>query len=368
MSRPVAILNSLLLAAAACKQVYLPPVVKSPPVDLVVEGFINNGPDSTYFDLSTTYVLSDSTATTPITGATVTVEGTDNSSYPLPGVGSGAYGAPLPPLNASSSYRLHIVTPGGTQYASDYVSVVANPPIDSVNWIRGNDGVHIFASTHDPSNSDKYFRYDYVETWKFQTPFFAVLQYLNDSLQPYAPNTISICWHNDVSSTILLASSSQLSKDVIYEMPLVVIPINSQQISIEYSILARQYALTLPAFNWWSIMQNNTENIGSIFGVQPTTDQGNIHCLTDSSQEVIGWVSAGTVRSQRIFITEEQVYPWDYIPPCMEVKAPVKDAGSYYAGGLWPINYYNTDSINTAWKTCVDCTLTGTNVKPAFWP
>jgi hypothetical protein len=369
MSRSDAILSSLLLAATAgCKQVYLPPVVKNPPVDLVVEGFINNGPDSTYFDLSTTYVLSDSTATTPVTGATVTVEGTDKSSYALPGVGNGLYGAPLPTLNTNNSYRLHIVTSGGAQYASDYVPVVPNPPIDSINFIRKNDGVHVYASTHDPNGSSQYYRYAYEETWQFESPFFAVLQWLNDSLQNYSPNTTHTCWHYDASTTILLATSSQLTKSVIYEAPLVNIPLNSQQISIEYSILAKQYALTKDAYSWWTIMQNNTENIGSIFGVQPTPDQGNLHCLTDSSQQVIGYVSAGTVRSQRIFIAEDQVFPWDYESGCMLDSVPISQQAAYYASGLLPITYRSPTSIDAAWKTCVDCTLTGTNIKPPFWP
>ena len=274
-------------------------------------------------------------ATTPTTGATVTVEGTDNSSYPLPGIGNGVY----------------------------------DSPIDSVNWIRKDDGVHIYASTHDPSGSSQYYRYAYEETWQFESPFFAVLQFLNDSIQNYSPNTIHTCWHYDASTTILLATSSQLTKSIIYEAPLVDIPLNSQQISIEYSILATQYALTKDAYARWTIMQNNTENIGSIFGVQPTPDQGNIHSLTDSGQQVIGYVSAGTVRSQRIFITEDQVFPWDYQSGCMLDSVPTDQFAQYYGAGLLPVNYhYSTTSINAAWKTCVDCTLTGTNVKPPFWP
>src|ERR1700742_5023839 len=106
----ISILIAFLLTTIGCKQTYLPPIVKKPPVNLVVEGFINNGPDSTYFNISTTYLLSDSTASTPITGATVTVEGADNSSYPLSGIGNGIYGTALPTLNTNTTYRLHIST------------------------------------------------------------------------------------------------------------------------------------------------------------------------------------------------------------------------------------------------------------------
>ena len=368
--RQAVIISTLILATTqSCKQTFLPPLVKNPPANLVVEGFINNGPDSTYFDLGTTYPLSDSTATTPITGATVTVEGTDNSKYPLAGIGNGIYGAALPPLNPTAAYRLHITTLANKQYASDYAPVVADPPIDSINFIRSNNGVHIYANTHDPTNTAQYFRYDYQETWKFISPFFAVLQYLDDSVQDYAPNKISTCWHTDRATRVILATSTQLSKDVIYEAPIVNIPLNSQQISIKYSILVNQYAITKAAYNWWSIMQNNTENIGSIFGIQPAVDQGNIHCLTDTTEQVVGYVSAGTIRSQRIFITADQVFPWDFISPCLLDSCPTDQMGAYYTTGFRPVQWQtqNHGAIYIGWKTCVDCTLTGTNIQPPFW-
>lgn len=367
--KPIALPFCFLAITLGCKQTYLPPIVKRPPVNLVVEGFINNGPDSTYFDLSTTYVLSDSTATTPVLDATVTVEGSDNSSYTLAEIGNGVYGAGLPPLNTNNTYRLHIITSANKQYASDYVPVVKDPPLDSINFIRNNSGVHVYANSHDPTGASQYYRYSYQEVWKFQSPYYAALKYANGALENYSPNTIAICWHYDNSTSIILASSTQLSKAVIYEAQMVNIPLNSQQITIEYSILVHQHAITKAAFDWWTQMQSNTENIGSIFGVQPSADQGNLHCLTDTTEQVIGYVSAGTVQSQRFFITNDQVQPWAYNSGCMEIRDAAGNAGSQYAAGVYPVGYYIFPGVvYYAYKTCVDCTLTGTNVKPSFWP
>lgn len=368
--RQTAFIITLILATAlSCKQTYLPPIVKSPPVNLVVEGFINNGPDSTYFDLSTTYLLSDSTATTPIIGAAVTVQGADNSAYPLTEIGNGIYGAPLPPLNTNNTYRLHILTPDNKEYASDYVAVVNDPPLDSINFVRNNLGVHVYANTHDPTGASQYYRYEYQEVWKFQSPYYASLRFVNGAVENYAPNTTAVCWHYDNSTRIILAASTQLSKAVIYEAEVVNIPLNSQQITIEYSILIHQYAITKAAFDWWSQMQTNTENIGSIFGVQPSADQGNLHCLTDTTEQVIGYVSAGTEQSQRFFITNQQVLPWAYNSGCTKIQDGIGHAASQYAAGVYPIDYHIFPGLlDYAYKTCVDCTLTGTNVKPSFWP
>jgi Domain of unknown function (DUF4249) len=363
---------ALAAATGACKQTYAPPAVANPPSYLVVEGFINNGPDSTYYTLSHTYKLNDSTGTTPETGAVVTVEGSDNSAYTLGEVGNGGYGAKLPALNATTTYRLHIVTTANKQYASDYVPLVPDPPIDSIGLIRNYEGdALICANTHDPTNTARYFRWDFSETWEFDAAFIARYLVVNNTVQEYAPDTMYTCWRGDNSSQIVLATTSNLAQDIVSQAPMVNIPLNGQQLSIEYSILAHQYAITPAAFNWWSIMQNNTENIGSIFGVQPSTDQGNIHCLSDTAEEVIGYVSAGTVQSRRQFFTNARVAPWVYTSPCQENNTVLDSVLFFYSTGLWPADAYNagnnTSRIHIAPRECVDCTANGTNIKPSFW-
>jgi hypothetical protein len=368
----------LLAISAACKQVYAPPAVASPPSYLVVEGFINNGPDSTYYTLSHTYKLSDSTSTTPETGAAVAVQGSDNSLYILGEVGNGLYGASLPALNPTTTYRLHIATTANKQYASDYVPLVPDPPIDSISVVRNYEGdALICATTHDPTNTARYFRWDYSETWEYHSAYYLQLIVRNNTVLSYQPDTIYTCWRGDNSSHITLANSTALAQNIIYETPMVNIPFNAQQLSVEYSILAHQYAITEAAFNWWSLLQNNTENIGSIFGVQPSTDQGNIHCLTDTSEEVIGYISAGTIRTQRQFFFNAQVAPWVYTPPCSELNTRPDSVLFFYSTGIWPIDSFSingsginagqTFRVHIAGRGCVDCTTTGTNIKPPFW-
>ena len=357
-----------LTATIGCKQTYDPPVIANPPTSLVVEGFINNGPDSTYFDLSHTYKLNDSTGTIPETGAGVSIQGSDNSSYSLSEVGNGLYGANLPALNPTTTYRLFINTTGGKQYASDYVPIVTDPPIDSVNFIRNNTGVNIYVNTHDPTNTAKYYRWEYQETWEFHSAFYATLQFLNNQLVNYSPNTIATCWAGYTSTRIILGTTTQLASDVVYRLPLVSIPLNAEKLSVKYSILVKQYAITENAYNWWSILQNNTENIGSIFGVQPSTDQGNIRCLNDTSEQVVGYVSAGNTNSQRIFITSDQVFPWDYLSPCTTQTVALDSVAFYYTEGIWPIDLTPDQShAIESYRSCIDCTLGGTNIQPSFW-
>lgn len=365
----------LFLAAASmgCKQTYMPPAIANPPNYLVVEGFIeNNGSDSTIFYVSRTVKL-DSNTYTPEPGARLTVEGMDGSSWPLKEVSSGMYRALLLSLKNNISYRLHIITAGGKQYTSDFVPLVNDPPIDSIGWKRLDNAVHkgiqIYANTHDPQNNTHYYRWEYQETWEFHSPFFATVQWTpGGRLTNYSPNTTNICWKGDRSTNVLLASSAQLSQDLIYEAPLVLIPLGSQQITVRYSILVKQYALTKDAFTWWQVLQKNTEQIGSIFGVQPSANRGNIHCLTDTSETVLGWVGGGNSHSKRIFIKNDEVQPWIFDSGCSDFDTRPDSTGWYVGTGFLP--WYldmSLGRVHMAYKTCVDCTLTGTNIRPIFW-
>jgi hypothetical protein len=351
-----------------CLQTYIPPPIANPASNLVVEGFIDNGGDTTVFSLSRTFPLG-TPAAIPEVKAKVVVEGNDNTSYPLPELGNGLYGAPLSGLNPATAYRLNITTSAGRQYASDYTPLVTDPPIDSINWVRNDKGVTIYANAHDPTGNTRYFRWNYTETYEFNSTYAA---YYNISGSFWVPmtqgDTLYTCWHTDNSTNIILASSEQLSQAVIYEAPVVNYPVNSEPLSIEYSVLIRQYALTKAAYTWWSVMQNNTENIGSIFGVQPTTDQGNLHCLTDTSEQVIGYVSAGNSWSQRIFISNQQVAPWKYVDNTCSITVVQYLPPANVGGGWYLYMSAMPPGIAVTDRHCADCLIDGYNHPPSFWP
>jgi hypothetical protein len=123
-------------------------------------------------------------------------------------------------------------------------------------------------------------------------------------------------------------------------------------------------------------MQQNTESLGSIFDAAPSELTGNIQCLTNPNQPVVGYVSAGTVQQRRIFINGESLPGWNYAYSCGLQNIQVPDDGKdtfvkyFFIEGNDPI----TQSMpggpyisNLA--GCVDCRLQGgTNVEPSFWP
>jgi hypothetical protein len=188
------------------------------------------------------------------------------------------------------------------------------------------------------------------------------------------------CWHNEISTNLLLGSSAKLAQDVIFRHPLNLIPSNSQQLGVLYSMLVRQYALTEDGYNYLTLMQKNTESLGSIFDVQPSVLKGNIHSLTNPDEQVIGYISAGTVQQQRIFIYGYQVSPWYYSFTCpiRDTMVPLDEASlQFFFSTLSyiPVDmHYNMftgrqDSWLANQSYCIDCRYQGgTLTMPTFWP
>jgi hypothetical protein len=167
---------------------------------------------------------------------------------------------------------------------------------------------------------------------------------------------------------------------VVYEQLLKNIPPNDVQTSVLYSILVSQYALTADGYNFLTQMQQNTESLGSIFDLQPSQITGNIHCITHPTEQVIGYVSAGTVRTQRIWIHRDQIrstYSYSCPMPDTLFNNGLSQWINVFGGGGqytplhfgYPPNDYKDNGEVGNFTGCINCTLAGgTNVEPTYWP
>ncbi|MBS1598064.1 MAG: DUF4249 domain-containing protein [Bacteroidetes bacterium] len=383
----------LLFLAICCKEKFTPNLNSPTTGYLVVEGIINGGNGSTNINLSRTIKL-DSTLQHEL-GAIVQVEGNDNTTYTLTEKGNGLYQIDLLNLNSANKYRLHIYTSNNNEYISDFVDVKDTPPIDTVAWTYDGDGVHITANTHDPNNNSKYYYWNYEETWEYNAPFIPELKTVDTIINfneghtfmvvPWpADPSVHTCWNTQLSSQILIGSSAKLSEDIIENAPVTFVPKGSLKLSKMYSILVKQYALTADAYAFLNIMKKNTEQTGSVFDPQPSELKGNIHSVKDPSEIVVGYVSAAKEQTKRIFISNSQVQNWNYQTACQEdtVDPAITPIRQWVASGYVPVHIlskhdgiiYNgvqtviVDTYTITLPQCVDCTLTGTNIKPSFWP
>ena len=374
-----------------CKQAYTPPAITTSVSYLVVEGVINNSSDSTIIKLSHTVNIASKVKSSPVLNATVAVQGDQNVTYPLTEKSNGSYFATNLNLDSAHKYRLIITTADNKQYYSDYVPVLNSPPLDSVYYTLSNNTVNINTVTHDASNKVKFFRWDYKETYIIYSAFQS--DYKSDGyniyLRDFVNDNIYQCWASDTSSTIVLNSTDKLNESLLINNIVTFFPQNSEKVGYRYSIIVNQYALTTEAYNFWTNLKKNTEKLGSIFDAQPSQINGNIHCSSNPAEPVIGYISAGTVASKRIFINHEQLPKmapnfstasceldsiWYCTPYTCEDE--VDEVINYKRGNfgviIIPIRQFKDSKdkllgyLGTS-PYCADCTLRGTNRKPDFW-
>ena len=253
-----------------------------------------------------------------------------------------------------------------------------SPPIDEVGWKFKDGNVLIYANTHDPNNDTHFYRWSYSETWEFHSQYHSKWIFNPvDSTVIRRTIPVDVCYRSRNSNKIVLGSSAKLSEDVIHEAPVELIQFGDRRISVLYSILVTQYALDSAAYNYWNAMKDNTENTGSIFGSQPNQTKGNVHSVGDPTETVIGYIGAGTTRQQRLFISNSSMPSnWNGQSNCFEKYVPNNIDSIIYSFAGNSLIPYEEDPPEammikgyfSASATCVDCTLTGTLVKPSFWP
>ena len=366
----------VLLFFASCKDPYYPDINSSKEHFLVVDGFINsNGITNIKLTRTRTISKGDTAAYINETGANISIEDNNGNLYPLYWNGGPNYSGYYN-LDDAFKYRLHITTKDSKQYISAFVPCKNSPPIDEFGWKFTDGNVQLFVNTHDPNNHTTFYRWDYVETWEFHSQYYSTLRY-DPSTQQVVNRSypVFVCYRAGNSNNIFLGSSEKLQQDVIHEAPLELIPNHSKKLSVLYSAFITQYALDSSGYRYWNAMKGNTEDVGSIFGSQPNQTPGNIHNIADSSEMVIGFIGAGSIQQQRIFISNSSMPAgWNQPFNCTEYDVP-KDSLDFYFGSNSLIPYL-TDPPGSPFPTgyfsasasCVDCTLTGTLDKPPFWP
>lgn len=363
-----------LLTMAGCKEEFNPPVKALQTNYLVVEGFIN-AQGSTNITLSRTVQLKDTATFESERGAMITIMAEDNSTISLSESIAGRYQSDSVSLNKNQKYRLFIKTIEGEEYLSDYFSVKKTPPIDSVSWRDENDGANIYVNSHDEPGNSRYYKWTYEETWAIQSEWAVLAGYVNGNVA--ARNTEEIlkmyfCWRSNNSSNILLGSTARLSDNIVSMIPVVNIPHYNERLRIRYSILVKQVALDRQAYEFYQVMKKNTETTGSVFAPLPTDLSTNIHCVSNPSEKVVGYMSVSTEETKRIFISHDDVPGWNYQSECVTEFVDAESSLTAFANnGLIPYatktEGRNTVGFYASTEPCMDCRVRGTNVKPDFW-
>jgi hypothetical protein len=386
------VIGLLLAGLSGCVEPYVPAVVGTPSNYLVVNGYINSQGITT-IQLSRSLPLQSTDGPPPETRASVAIQDAGGQRYLLTESPAGTYTSASLNLNPNLSYQLRITTTAGRDYASDLSPVKTAPPIDQVHWRYENEGVQVYVDAHDTGRNTTYYRWKYDETWQFTSAYQSRYRY-NSTIKMIEPlrEDIYHCWRTAGSTAVVQTNTARLSQDAVIDFPLVFLGPTTDKLRFKYSILVQQLAQSKEEYDYWEALKKNTESIGTINDPLPTQLTGNVHCLSDASESVLGFVGVHSVSEQRIFIARTDVPPLLGIraqtgnEACIQIREdrcpPREPCLPPGTTGVFDTPYYipfatSNDSIGAGYLTahyyygstpeCVDCRLRGTNVQPSFW-
>jgi hypothetical protein len=365
----------LILPFAGCITQFIPETDESQEL-IVVEGLITDQDEVNSIKLSKSMPLGKKSISRPLKGCYVYITDDDGNYQMLTEAEPGNYKTSRESFRGEvgRKYTLHIntnnATPNHFSYQSLPMEMKPVPMIDSVYfekvlvqesrpYVAKKEACQIYLNTHDPQGKCKFYRWDYLETWEFRLPFSVPVN--------------NHCWISNNSSVINIKNISGLAESRIQRYPIKFISGETDRLKVKYSMLINQYSLNEDEFIYWEKLQSVSEEIGSLYDATPASIPGNVFCLDDPGEKVLGYFSVSARSSKRIFIDDNFSGVINLYSDC------ISDTLFVYGSDEIPnlnVNVWILEksyppappiTVLTRTRSCADCTTRGTLVKPDYW-
>ncbi len=382
------IVTAALLALTAVSCIYpFTPEPQDGSGALVIEGDILLG-DYTVVILSHTAPVDAPETATDHPAAEVWVE--DDSGETYKGVNDpereGVYKIDTRNASSDRKYRLHVVRKGnGNEYVSSWGEAPVVPEIDSLSYNLDFDRSRLNVALSMHSRGSSFFKWNYVEDWEFHADYNAELRYVppqigwwgrngDGDLEPMPYPGTYYCYGHEVSSEIMIFSTQSQTDDRFVDLEFRPIPRDDVRISYVYHIDVYLEPLSADAYKYWDTVKSNSEYNGNLFAPNPSELVGNIRCVQDPDEMVMGYISVARQAHKDLLIrhTEARFYKDSHV---YEEPIVVSRGEWYknYSDGYLPYSYYEIpgDVSQTYWARarCVDCLRKGkgTYTQPENW-
>jgi hypothetical protein len=287
---------------------------------------------------------------------------------------------------AGKKYRLSIKTQDGRAFES---STETLNPINAMQNVTATvepkdslRGVAIKVSSYDPTNTAKYYRYEYEETYKIIAPKCVPSKSIVQTeytigIIPNPTNT-RICYSTKKNTELLLANTNNLNEA---QLNFLVRFISDQNyiITHRYSILVKQYIESLASYTYYTTLKKLSGSGSILYPTQPGFINGNIKPVNNENDKIIGYFDVASVSSKRIYFNYEDLFPGELAPPyytnCDQdiytlcFGPGCRGADLIQGIGLNKLAYQFHEGINYHMVNieCGDCTSFSSNIKPLFW-
>jgi hypothetical protein len=313
--------------------------------------------------------------------------------------------------NSNSVYKMQLVIDNKT-YESSEVRIKRSAEIERLDfrttdkYIAGDDiqyrALEILVTNYEDPDVSKYHRYSVDETWLVTSRDTFNQRFRPIFIYDKAGIIVDVSWNveSNIQSTYCWASSSVkifqptstegLIRNQLVRVPVFGTSIQNIKLLYKYSVLVKQYSIPQETYYFLSMMNQFSENDVSLYDTQPGYVDGNIRCLNDGKEKVIGVFYASDVVEKRIFIRINDLNPTDraivknseLVCPLEFVSVPnsenanktpsltyLRDSVMYgkgyvVANVLFEADY---DITQNSYEYCCDCRVLGSNIKPDFW-
>jgi len=348
---------------------------------LVVEGTICSGTTSRFY-LTRTQSLDAPNTLVGVTGASVSVRGSDGSEYKTSASGN-SYTCQIERLSADVEYHLHIEADGEV-YESEPQQPLRTEKIVDVIGMQSTPGsdIDVLVSLEAPYEPGKtnYYTWSYSETWEVHPDYTTVVYFDTENMEKV--DTIGMFpdrgWKNASNAEILVGASNNYDGQHIRMTKLYDIGRSDERIMHKYSGLVRQRAITKAEYEYELARRQASSDMGGLFTPLPSALPTNIHCLT-SHKNVIGFVGCSQNTSEYRFFLNSYDFSI-YRPYQADSRLWLRDCNEYDClrmarQGLF-LCEWNDDrmfggQLDTAWALGyqLDVRLRGAYTeKPDFWP
>ena len=368
-----------------------------PDVDEASEILVINGRLSDEVDIQTISISKSSHYNNPrirpVSGCVVWVEDETGLGITFMENAEGIYQSELDPdfLAVGKAYKLRVVTPEDQVYESEFDTLLACAPIDSLSYrleTQGTSnpdinyyGIRFYLDMVGSEQESRSYMWTFEETWKYLAYY--PIEYIWDGyvLQEFLwpPKTgLDVCYMTENLNGFEVGSSSSMERNEIRQQPLYFVSNQTPRLASRYSLLVSQHSLSYGAYLFWDRMKEQTGDTGGLYETQPARTTGNISNTNNPDERVLGYFFVSQVRQKRITVSNHFEFPivrfncprdTVWFPQVLDPPYPYFLYGVKVEDTIPPPPEGMPDLIYVySFKECHDCTYRGgVTTKPEFW-
>jgi hypothetical protein len=348
--------------------------VKDAATTLVIDGVLTDreGMHRITISQSTSY---NSPFFNPLSGCLVEVIDQDGSSLVFGESEPGIYERMVSQsfLVHGKQYKLRVGYQGQS-YESGFQELQPAAPIGEVYWKTEDrettdpeftlQGIQFYTDLEVPDGTARNYRWALEETWEYHSTYPITYFWDGWRIQPpgFVPSDLYYCWNTVVIPEIYTSTTRGLTEPGIKGQKLNYVDNQSDRLKVRYSLLIKQYGLSTEAYEYWTRLEDLSQESGGLYETQPPQIRGNIVNTENEEELVLGYFGVCGTDEKRIYVDED----FRFFPISLDCTPFIPRDGLPRGRPRYIVE------VNLAWmlaKTeCFDCTLLGgTTTKPEWW-